>query len=298
MQDEIRRLLEQGESRVTIARKLGVSPSTVTRYARKLGFPDARKRRSPFDWAAIQRYYDEGHTIDECRARFGFSYGAWDKAAIRGDVVARPRSARQLSHLTRDSVEQLLARGRSQGEISRELGVSKSTVAYHCRRLGRRADPRFAIRYEWAEVQQAIDVDRLSMRQCLQRFGFARSTWDAAVARGDIQPRDFRIPLEDLLVAGRRTSRHHLKQRLVNAGLKESRCEACGITEWRGEPLAIELHHKNGDGTDNRLANLEFLCPNCHSQTDTWGGRNGHRKPERHLKLVGPVDENDEDDVG
>jgi DNA-binding CsgD family transcriptional regulator/predicted DNA-binding protein (UPF0251 family) len=256
MEDRIRKLLEQGESRVAIARSLGVNPSTVTRYARKLGFPDARKRRSAFDWAAIQRFYDEGHTIDECRARFGFSYGAWDKAAIRGDVVARARSARQLSHATRDSVEQLLARGHSQGEIARELGVSRSTVAYHCRRLGKRADPRFALRYEWTEVQRAIDDEGLSMRQCLKRFGFARSTWAAAVERGEIEPRDFRIRLEDLLVAGRRTSRHHLKQRLITAGLKENRCERCGITHWEGELLSMQLHHKNGDGLDNRLTNL------------------------------------------
>jgi hypothetical protein len=298
MEERIRRLLKRGEPRVAIARTLGVSPSTVTRYARKLGYPDARKRRSPTDWAAVQRYYDEGHTIDECRARFGFSYGAWDKAAIRGDVVSRPRSARQLSHATRDSVEQLLARGRSQGEIARELGVSKSTVAYHCRRLGKRADPRFALRYEWSEVQRAIDEEGLSMRQCLKRFGFARSTWVAAVERGDIHPRDHRIPLEDLLVAGRRTSRHHLKQRLISAGLKENRCEQCGITHWEGELLSMQLHHKNGDGLDNRLENLSLLCANCHSLTDTYGGRNGHRKPERHLKLVPPLPESNQEEVG
>jgi DNA-binding CsgD family transcriptional regulator len=298
MEEKVRELLERGESRVSIARELGVNPSTVTRYARKLGFPDARKRPSPFDWQAIQEYYDDGHTIDECRERFGFSYGAWDKAAIRGDVVARPRAARQLSHETRDRVEQLLARGRSQREISRELGVSKSTVAYHCRRLGKRADPRFARRYEWSEVQRAIEEEELSMRQCLLRFGFSRSTWVAAVQRGDIEPRDHRIALEELLVVGRRTSRHHLKQRLIKAGLKVNCCERCGITHWEGELLSMQLHHKNGDGLDNRIENLALLCANCHSLTDTYGGRNGHRKPERHLTLVPPPAESDEEEVG
>jgi 5-methylcytosine-specific restriction endonuclease McrA len=66
--------------------------------------------------------------------------------------------------------------------------------------------------------------------------------------------------------------------RLLAAGLKENRCEQCGITEWRGMPLTMHLHHKDGDGTNNQLENLELICANCHSQTDTYGGRNGHRR--------------------
>jgi 5-methylcytosine-specific restriction endonuclease McrA len=81
-----------------------------------------------------------------------------------------------------------------------------------------------------------------------------------------------------LLVIGRKTNRSHLKVRLLAAGLKENRCEQCGITEWRGMPLTMHLHHKDGDGTNNQLENLELICANCHSQTDTYGGRNGHRR--------------------
>jgi 5-methylcytosine-specific restriction endonuclease McrA len=93
-------------------------------------------------------------------------------------------------------------------------------------------------------------------------------------------------PIEELLVAGRRTSRAHITRRLLKEGLKENRCEKCGITEWMGRPLSMQLHHKNGDGRDNRIENIEFLCGNCHSQTDTYGGRNGHRKPGSQLRLV------------
>jgi 5-methylcytosine-specific restriction endonuclease McrA len=64
-----------------------------------------------------------------------------------------------------------------------------------------------------------------------------------------------------------------LKSRLINGGIKAARCEACGIDEWLGAALSLELHHMNGDGMDNRIENLQLLCPNCHSQTDTWGGR-------------------------
>jgi hypothetical protein len=134
MRERVEMLLDKGWSRQRIARELEVDPSTVTRHARLLGYPDVRPRRSSIDWNAVQGYYDEGHTIDECRDRFGFSYGAWDRAAVRGDVVSRPRSRRQLSHMTRDRIELLLAEGSTPAEIARALDISKSTVAFHCRR--------------------------------------------------------------------------------------------------------------------------------------------------------------------
>jgi hypothetical protein len=167
----------------------------------------------------------------------------------------------------------MLALGRAPAEIARELGLSKSTVAYHCRRLGLRADPRFARRYDWQAVQRAIDEERLSRRGCMLRFGFCAETWADAVSRGDLVPKPRATPLEELLVAGRPRQRGHLKTRLLRSGLKANRCEVCGVSSWLGKPLSLELHHVNGDGNDNRLENLQLLCGNCHSQTDNWGGR-------------------------
>lgn len=45
------------------------------------------------------------------------------------------------------------------------------------------------------------------------------------------------------------------------------------IDEWLGNPITLHLDHINGDTSDNRLANLRFLCPNCHQQTPTWGNK-------------------------
>ncbi len=179
---------------------------------------------------------------------------------------------------TRDAVARLRAAGLTQAAIARELGLTKSTVAYHFRKLGSTPDARFSRRYDWEAIQAAYD-EGLSYSECAARFGFNSATWYQAVARGEVKPRPRAMPLEELLVPNRpQTNRSHLKLRLLAAGLKENRCERCGLTEWDGRPLNMQLHHVNGQGQDNRLENILFLCPNCHAQTETWGGRNGHRR--------------------
>jgi len=79
------------------------------------------------------------------------------------------------------------------------------------------------------------------------------------------------VELPDL---ARREPAHRLRRALLEIGTVPQ-CAFCGISaQWRGAPLVLEIDHVNGRHNDNRAENLRFLCPNCHSQTETFCGRN------------------------
>ncbi len=180
--------------------------------------------------------------------------------------------ARKTNPERRTRIAELLERGLGLADIARTLDVSISTVSYYACGLGYQTNQKFNRRYDWDEVQRYYDAGH-TVRECREHFGFANQTWNNAVRRGDVRARARAVPLDELLRLGPRRNRLNIKARLIRAGLKEDRCEDCGISDWCGQPLSLALHHVNGDGRDNRLENLRLLCPNCHSQTGNFAGR-------------------------
>jgi hypothetical protein len=72
----------------------------------------------------------------------------------------------------------------------------------------------------------------------------------------------------DLTYSAHRPNRHMLIMRDTN------KCKTCGISEWNGKSITFEVEHIDGNSENNHQSNLELICPNCHSQTDTYKGKN------------------------
>lgn len=84
-----------------------------------------------------------------------------------------------------------------------------------------------------------------------------------AHGRGKPQPKKFVL---DYCYKGSRVSSSKLREKLIRDKIKKPECETCGVYEWMGEPVVLELDHIDNDHTNNELGNLQILCPNCHAQ--------------------------------
>lgn len=100
---------------------------------------------------------------------------------------------------------------------------------------------------------------------------FTGSGWNVGVKK---MQTNYGKDISSLLVIDSPYQTYKLKRRLIKEGIKSNLCERCGVASRLGQSLSLELDHINGINTDNRLCNLRILCPNCHSQTETWRGRN------------------------
>lgn len=186
-------------------------------------------------------------------------------------------------------IRELLSRGVAPADIRRQFGCTLSTINYHKQQLGKNIKP--LPHYNWAKISEYHNQGH-SISECVEKFGFAKGSWHKAKTRGDIISRERPLmPLSILLTPGRKkTSRGHVKSRLLDAGLLEKKCALCGITDWRGKSLAFNLDHIDGDKLNWSLENLRLVCPNCDSQQDTFAGRNVGRLAK--LKTSIPMSSN------
>lgn len=179
------------------------------------------------------------------------------------------------------NIRALLLSGISNREICLQVGVSSATVSYHAKKIGLAKGHRPT--YDWRAVQVDID-DGMSVRDAVVKYGFAKDSYSKAVTSGRLRPRKriAHMTLSELFAStqNRRTTSHErrcFRSLLIADGTPDA-CALCGILHWHGKKLCLDLDHIDGNPHHNVRNNLRLLCPNCHSTTDTWRGRNRWRQ--------------------
>ena len=136
----------------------------------------------------------------------------------------------------KDDILQWVSENRSKAYMARELGCNPKTINPLLERLG--------IQYNGNQSGKGCTKNH----ECMS--------------------------LEEYLEKSEDVQSNKVRIKLLNEGLKEHKCECCGLTTWLNKPIPLELHHKDGDRYNNVLENFELLCPNCHAFTDSYRGKN------------------------
>lgn len=204
--------------------------------------------------------------------------------------------------MDRDLLLSFIEQGLSTSKIARLTNKGKSTIRYWLKKYNLKTTKRTFTLEEFIEAVK----NNYSVASCLvclnlsptganyrgfykfqreNNIDISHFTGQAHL-RGKSHNYNKIIPLSEILVKDYDYSSNKLRKRLISEGLKEHKCECCGLTEWLGEPIPLELDHIDGDHYNNLIENLKILCPNCHAKTPTYRGRNVKNKNKQKEKIM------------
>lgn len=138
----------------------------------------------------------------------------------------------------------------------------------------------------WKQMIIDASTSSLSASEAASKLGIKFDTYKKYAIKYDCfisnksgigisKPSGNKIPLEEIL-SGKHPQyqSNKLRLRLLSEKIFEHKCTNCGLSEWLNNPIPLELEHIDGNSSNNKLDNLTMLCPNCHSLTPTFRGRN------------------------
>ena len=213
--------------------RAGITRDTVDRVAAGLGFPARRRGNDPYDWAAIRAFYDAGYSAAATMRRFGFRASTWEAAIARGDVTPRPRAYRE-----RPRGQELCPGRRAAQRGDRNRGNRRTTRDF-------KADGLLPRPTAWSPATSGnlgvamtgTEIRRDIRLGCLDAGVHATlrlltAAWADAVKRGEHRSSRATDPAgRACLLCGRRDKPGPPENEFARGGLKENRCEVCGITE-------------------------------------------------------------------
>jgi Zn finger protein HypA/HybF involved in hydrogenase expression len=158
-----------------------------------------------------------------------------------------------------DTVTQAISTSTTRKEAVEKLNRAPSTVQYR--------------RLKQFEREHCIDVSHFTPYK--------------SSARVNATTANRQYTVDEMFCKGSSASMSAIKRRIRRDSLLEIKCRDCDIVDnWNGKPLVLQLEHIDGDNTNQELTNLCYLCPNCHSQTDTFCGKNAQYKNRKTLQSV------------
>jgi hypothetical protein len=206
---------------------------------------------------------------------------------------------------TTEKLYELYDKGLSKNEIIKELNIDNKDYKYYVTTVARnyfkKRKARNIVKSKFEEAVKEIVPKVYSYNQLCVALGLKGNSEYYKQVKNVIEKNNLDIShfgtkcvkqVHHIIRDDEWFSKGELRQgqrtidRLVKGNYREYKCECCGINEWNGKRIQLELHHKNGDRTDNTFENIQILCPICHSQTDNYCRPSDNIKESNSFKVT------------
>lgn len=126
-----------------------------------------------------------------------------------------------------------------------------------------------------AFISKELGCKQETLNRYLEKMGIEYTGNQSGKGQPKRKPK---MDLEDYLANSTDIQTNKIRKKILEENIKAHKCECCGLETWLGQPIPLEVHHKDGDRSHNELSNFELLCPNCHAFTDSYRGKNSRKE--------------------